>query len=188
MSSNNKKKKHPFKDSLLAAGGTFIVSIIIFIASEFLLRSVAFLLGLIFLLVIILVGILFDIIGTAVAAAEESALNAKAAKKVPGAREGVYLIKNADKVANFCNDVIGDICGTVSGAIGAALVFQVLASHPTWNDLFLSSVMGGLVAALTVGGKAYGKSFAIGNSTEIIFFTGKLLKRIKSFFGVNFFR
>ena len=85
---------------------------------------------------IILVGILFDIIGTAVAAAEESALNAKAAKKVPGAREGVYLIKNADKVANFCNDVIGDICGTVSGAIGAALVFQVLASHPTWNDLF----------------------------------------------------
>jgi len=188
LSSNNKKKKHPFKDSLLVAGGTFIVSIIIFIASEFLLRSVAFLLGLIFLLVIILVGILFDIIGTAVAAAEESALNAKAAKKVPGAREGVYLIKNADKVANFCNDVIGDICGTVSGAIGAALVFQVLASHPTWNDLFLSSVMGGLVAALTVGGKAYGKSFAIGNSTEIIFFTGKLLKRIKSFFGVNFFR
>lgn len=26
------------------------------------------------------------------------------------------LKKNADKVSSFCNDVIGDICGIISGA------------------------------------------------------------------------
>lgn len=88
----NNKKRHPLKSSLIIAMGTFIVSIIIFIASELLLRSVAFLLGMFLLVIIILFGILFDIIGVAAAAADESALNAKAAKKIPGAREGVYLL------------------------------------------------------------------------------------------------
>jgi len=181
----NNKKKHPLKSSIVIALGTFIVSILIFIASELLLRSVAFLLGLILLVIIIFIGILFDIVGVAAAAAEESALNAKAAKKIPGAREAVYLVKNADKVASFCNDVIGDISGTLSGGIGAALVYQLVISNPDINKLFMSSLMAGIVAALTVGGKALAKSFAIDNSTEIIFWAGKFLRKTEELFGAN---
>jgi CBS domain containing-hemolysin-like protein len=185
---NNNKKRHPIKSSIIIALGTFIVSVMIFIASEIFLRSVAFLLGLILLIIIILMGIIFDIIGVAVAAAQESALNAKASKKIPGAWEGVYLKKNADKVASFCNDVVGDISGTLSGSVGAALVFQLLMDVPNLNKLMLSALMAGLVASLTVGGKALAKGYAIDNSSEIIFLVGKLIKKVEDFIGLNFFR
>jgi CBS domain containing-hemolysin-like protein len=178
----NNKKAHPFRSSLLIASGTFIVSILIFIASELFLRSVAFLLGLILLMIIIFIGILFDIVGVASAAAEEPSLNAKAAKKIPGAREAVILVKNADKVSSFCNDVIGDISGTLSGGIGAALVFKLILINPDANQLFWSSIMAGIVAALTVGGKAFAKKFAIENSTEIIFWVGKLIRKVRTFY------
>lgn len=180
----NNKKKHPLISSLTIAFGTFIVSILIFIASELLLQSVAFLLGVVLLVLIITIGILFDIIGVAAAAAEEAPLNAKAATKIPGAREAVYLVKNADKVSSFCNDVIGDISGTLSGGIGAALVFQLATSNPTANKLVMSSLMAGIVAALTVGGKAFAKSFAIHNSNDIIFSVGKFLKKMADITGI----
>ncbi|MFZ5943403.1 MAG: hypothetical protein ACOYVD_04795 [Bacillota bacterium] len=184
----NNKKRHPVRSSLVIALGTFIVSIIIFIASELLLQSVAFLLGMVLLVIIILFGILFDIIGVAAAAADESALNAKAAKKIPGAREGVYLLQNADKVTSFCNDVVGDISGTLSGGIGAALIFQLLLTYPSLNKLLLSSVMAGLVAALTVGGKALAKGFALDNSNDIIFWVGKFIKKNQDLFGIRLYR
>lgn len=181
----NNKKKHPLKSSLFIALGTFIVSILIFIASELLLQSVAFLIGLILLLIIIFLGIVFDVIGVAAAAAEEAPLNAKAATKIYGAREAVYLVKNADKVSSFCNDVIGDISGTISGGIGAALVYQFISVYPDVNKLLMSSLMAGFVAALTVGGKALAKSFAINKSNDIIFGVGKTIKRIEDFLGTN---
>lgn len=176
---------HPLKSTFFIALGTFIVSILIFIASELLLRSVAFLLGLVLLIIIIFIGILFDIIGVAAAAADESALNAKAAKKISGAREAVFLVKNADKVASFCNDVIGDISGTLSGGIGAALVFQLVTSNPHPNKLIMSSLMAGTVAALTVGGKAFAKGFAINKSNEIIFWVGKIIKKVEDLLGIK---
>lgn len=168
--------------------GTFIVSMLIFIASELLLRSVAFLLGIFMLIIIIIFGIIFDIIGVAAAAANEASLNAKAAKKIPGAREGVYLLKNADKVASFCNDVVGDISGTLSGSVGAALIFQIIIAYPTLDKLLLSSLMAGIVASLTVGGKAFAKSFAINRSNDIIFWVGKLLKNVEDIVGLRFLR
>ncbi len=82
-------------------------------------------------------GIVFDVIGVAAAAAEEAPLNAKAATKIYGAREAVYLVKNADKVSSFCNDVIGDISGTISGGIGAALVYQFISVYPDVNKLLI---------------------------------------------------
>lgn len=181
----NNRKRHPIITSLIMAGGTFLVSILIFIASELFLRSVAFLLGMIILLSIIGIGIFFDIIGVAVAAAQESALHPKAAKKIAGAREAVYLKKNADKVASFCNDVVGDICGTLSGAVGAALIFQLIMIYPSLNKLLLGALMTGLVASLTVGGKSLAKGFAIYNSNEIVFWVGKFIKNVENFLGLN---
>jgi len=184
----NNKKKHPLKSiksSIIIALGTFIVSILIFIASELFLQSVAFLIGLILLIIIILFGIIFDIIGVAAAAADEAALNAKAAVKIYGAREAVYLIKNADKVSSFCNDVIGDISGTLSGGIGAALVYRLISVSPELNKLIVSSLMAGLVAALTVGGKALAKHYAITKSNDIIFWVGKTIKKTEELLGIN---
>ena len=62
------------------------------------------------LLLFILLGIMFDIIGVAVTAANPKPFNSMAAHRVKGAKEALYLIRNAEKVASFCNDVVGDIC------------------------------------------------------------------------------
>ena len=129
-------------------------------------------------IVFILIGIIFDMIGTAVLTAEESTFHAKSAKRIKGAKEGVYLIKNGSRVSSICNDVIGDICGIVSGSVSAIiglLLSQKLNISPIISVLLISSI----VSSLTVGGKAIGKKEAIKNSDEIIFKVSKLLSKFK---------
>lgn len=182
------KKKNSFKTVAFIFFGTLITSIFIYIMSEVFLRSVAIILGLFLLATIILIGIIFDIIGIAAATANESALNARAAKKVSGAKEAVFLVKNADRVASFCNDVVGDISGTISGAIGTAIIYKVLTVHPGLDKLLLTSLMAGIVAAITVTGKAYAKSYAIVNATHIIFRVGKFVKKVNNIFRVRIYK
>lgn len=117
------------------------------------------------LLVIIMIGIVFDMIGVSVTAADAKPFHSMAAKKKAGAKEALFLLKNADKVASVCNDVIGDICGVISGSASAAIAVSAFSGkHPTLPTLLMSA----LVAGLTVGGKACGKAFAIRRSTDII--------------------
>jgi len=131
--------------------------------------------GLMLLLIIILVGILFDIIGVAATVAQEAPLHAKAAHQVFGAKHAVWLVRNAHQVASFCNDVVGDVSGTLSGAIGITLVLK-LFHPPTERELVVgTTLMTACIAALVVGGKAYGKVFAIEQGTNIMFRTGQLL-------------
>lgn len=130
------------------------------------------------LLSIVVVGILFDIVGVAVAVAEEAPLHARAAKKAPGAKRAIWLTRNADRVANFCNDMVGDVVGTLSGAAGAAVVAQIarlIQGGPSQEEL-LSTVTIALVAALTVGGKAAGKSYAMNHANQITAWVGRLLE------------
>jgi Mg2+/Co2+ transporter CorB len=127
------------------------------------------------LLFIILIGILADIIGTAVTAAQEAPFHAKAAKRVRGAKEGVFLLRNADKVANICNDVIGDIVGTVSGALGISIVVKIINNNPDIDTLIANILMTALIASMTVSCKALGKTLAIERANDVIFFVGKIL-------------
>jgi len=126
----------------------------------------------------ILIGILFDIIGTSVLTAEESTFHAKSSKKIRGAKEGVYLIKNGSTIASICNDVIGDICGIVSGSLSAMiglLISNKLNLSPVISILIVSSI----VSSLTVGGKAIGKKKAVKNSDQIIFLVAKIINKFK---------
>ena len=127
------------------------------------------------LMAIILVGILFDVVGVAVTSADEKPFHSMAARKVPGAQESIRLLRNAERVSSICNDVIGDICGVVSGSASATIAAQVL-SHFTfsWPQL-VTLLMSALVAGLTVGGKAVGKTFAVNSCTTIVHTVGKVL-------------
>ena len=120
------------------------------------------------LICIIAIGIVFDIIGVAVTAADEKPFHSMASRKVPEAGEALRLIRNAGRVSSFCNDVIGDICGVVSGSASATIAVRVLAMHPGAKELVMTLAMSALAAGLTVGGKACGKSFAIGSSTSVV--------------------
>ena len=132
------------------------------------------------LLVIVLIGIVFDIIGVAVTSADEKPFHSMAARKVPGAMEAIRLLRNAERVSSICNDVVGDICGVISGSASATIAAQVLQNV---DDLSVSKIisllMSALVAGLTVGGKAIGKTFAIGSCTVIVSNVGRLIH----FFG-----
>lgn len=132
------------------------------------------------LLAVIMLGIIFDLIGTAAAAADIAPLNAKAARKIEGARHGVYLVQHAEQVSNFCNDVVGDISSIVSGTLAAIIVLKVAASWPLeLAELYSGIVLTALVSALTVGGKAWGKNIAINRSTEVILIVGTILNHLQ---------
>ncbi len=133
------------------------------------------------LLIIILVGIIFDIIGMAVASADEKPFHSMAARKVPGAQESIRLLRNAERVSSICNDVVGDICGVVSGSASATIAAQVISNFEfTWPQI-ISLLMSALAAGLTVGGKAIGKTFAVKSCTQIVHLVGKTLFTLNRF-------
>ncbi len=160
---------------------SFVLAVVISVVSRLLIDAIySLLLSFLILSAVIALGIVFDIIGTAAAAVDQAPLNARAARKMDGARRAVELAQRADQVANFCNDVIGDISGIVSGTLAAVIVIR-LALHegPPAAELYGGILLTALVVALTVGGKALGKNMAITRSTEIIIFVGRILIRLE---------
>ena len=158
---------------------TILISGAISLASDAVMEnsSVAAAFGTLF--IIILVGIIFDIIGMAVASADEKPFHSMAARKVPGAQEAIRLLRNAERVSSICNDVVGDICCVVSGSASATIaVLIVSGGNFRWPEV-LSLVMSALVAGLTVGGKAIGKTFAVNSCTQIVHMVGRGIHMLK---------
>ncbi|MDW7651841.1 MAG: hypothetical protein SCK29_03500 [Bacillota bacterium] len=177
-----KRKKFPIGWVITITIWTFILAILLSIVTQLLFAGVeSFFVALFILLVIIFVGILFDMIGIAATAADEVPLLAKAAKKTAGAREALYLIRNADRFSNFCNDVVGDIAGIISGVLSAFLVLRLITSGFLQAHPLFSIIATGLVSALTVGGKAVGKTVAIERSTEILLTFAYILTKVEAF-------
>ena len=135
------------------------------------------------LLVIILIGILFDIIGVSVTAAEEKPFHSMAAKKVPEAREALKMLRRAERVSSFCNDVVGDICGVISGSAAAVIAAKAITGMSPVLGSVVQLLLSAVVAGLTVGGKAFGKSIAMNNSTAILHAAAKVMYLVKSLPG-----
>ena len=157
---------------------TFFITIIVSGASNFVSNNCNFFVLISITILIILIGIIFDIIGTSVLTAKEASFHAMASKKVKGAKHGIRLIKNSSNIANFCNDVIGDICGIISGSMGAMIAIYMgtnLKIDATISALLVSSI----ISSITVGGKAMGKKYATKNSDKIITIVGKILNKVK---------
>lgn len=126
------------------------------------------------LLCFIFVGILFDTIGISVATAPETPFASMSSKKVRGAARALTLIKRADMVSNICNDVVGDVCGIISGASGAAIAVGLSRYLPFSNIILIVSISA-LIAAITVGGKAIGKKVAMKNNRNIVLAVGNII-------------
>lgn len=176
--------------AIVTGTGAFFTAVFFSFFSEIVLPKLQILiLSFLFLLTVIITGIVFDMIGVAAAVAEEKPFHAKATKKLMGASQAILIVRNADRVASFCSDVVGDICGTVSGALGAAIIIQIVTGRTHWNsyESFLTIIMTGLVAALTVGGKAAGKRTALEDAEQIIFYVGRALAWFESATGLNLF-
>ncbi len=132
----------------------------------------------IIILIVITIGIIFDMIGVAVLTSKEANLHAKATKKLKGAKEAISLLKNSTKVSSVCNDVIGDICGIVSGSLGAVLTISI-AEYFNFNLTITTILVTAVISALTVGFKAVFKTVATKNSDSIVFMVGKVISIFK---------
>ena len=162
-------------------GGTFTVAMLFSYIFEVLLGDVPLLMAFLMLIGIIVIGIVCDGIGNAVVAVDETTFHAMAASKVKGAKESIILIRNAPMVANLFNDVIGDIAGIISGSTGAAIVLA-LEKGFGMKSILLSIAMSGFVAAVTVGGKAIGKGFAIARARYIVYYVGVVIYYVQHLF------
>ena len=146
----------------------FFISLIFSFFSETTIPNANSMVATIVILLFIGIGILFDMIGIAITVADIKTFNSMATKKVRGARLAVKLIQNNEKASSFCNDVIGDICGIISGSAGVALS-SILAESLNVNLFVMSLLITAIIAALTIGGKAIGKATAINKSTLMLF-------------------
>lgn len=171
----NKKEHSNMKWVIQSFVITFILSIVFSYVSTNGVSNLSLIPAILILVLVIIVGIFFDIIGVAVTVANEGEFHAKATKKVKGSKDSIKLIKNAPKVANICADVIGDICGVLSGAISALISIKITTELQMPFDIQFA--LSALVSALTVSGKAFGKEIANKNSTNIVHKVGIVLNK-----------
>ena len=172
------KKKHqkrnlwPLKAMLI----TLILASLVNIFSTLVLDGAKLWLAITITLLIVLLGVVFDIIGTAATSCDMQPLLAMASRKVKGAKTAVKLAQKSDIVSNVWNDIVGDICGIVSGACAATITASALSglANPTLV-ITLTIAVYAVISTLTITLKAIGKGIAVNNATDIIFNVAKIL-------------
>lgn len=162
---------------LLTVGtGAFFLSLTLSFLSDEFLQRVDLTLALVLLLVVVAAGILFDMLGVAASSAREAPFHAMAADRVPGAAEAIALVRNAAKVSSFSQDMVGDVAGTLSGAIATTIVYAVIQRRPELASVPLTPVLVALVSGLTIGGKAAEKEFALRRWDRILLLAGRVVR------------
>lgn len=178
---DKQKKKSPQKPKAVNTAWVSLITVISFALSVVMsyisneaLASAGTILSFAVLLLFIALGIVFDMIGVASTSATEKEFHSMAAHRVRGAREAVWMVRNAEKVSSICNDVVGDICGIVSGATGAVIVAR-LQKGLDLESVLISVGVTALISGATIGGKALGKPFAMNQSKRVVHLAGRFL-------------
>lgn len=181
LTKKEKKEKAQKKWIFTIIVMAFIISFVMAFISELTIPNLSLILGIIMTLLFVFLGVLFDIIGVAVTAADEAVFNSMSSKKIKGADVAVIFKKNADKVSNFCCDVIGDVCGIISGA-AATTIATLLVTKFGCDILITGLVVTAIISSLTIGGKAIGKTIAINKSGIILY---EFAKAVSNFYKVK---
>ncbi len=172
----HKKKKSSFRWPLIVLFTTFCLSFAFSFGSTFLLSDAGLVVSIILLVFFLALAVIADMIGVATTSAEIEPFNAMSARKVKGAKQGLMLIKNADKVSSIFCDIIGDMCGILSGTVGATITLQILGkSAVTVQEVLIATMVSACIAALTVFLKAIFKRVAVSNPNKIVFAIGRIL-------------
>ena len=153
---------------------SFIISFIFSLSSEIIMPKVNLITSIIILTIFILIGIIFDMIGVAITTCDIKPFHSMNAKKISYAKTAIKLLNNSAKVSSFCNDVIGDICGIISGSAGVIISANISTKLNT-NMLSTTLITTSIIAAITIGGKSIGKETALKNNTSIIKIFSKII-------------
>ena len=159
---------------------TFILSIIFSAISNVMAATFNEIVLTILLIATIAFGILFDVIGTAVISANEASFHALNSRRIKGAKQGLFLIKNSSRISSVCNDIVGDVCGIISGALGAMIAIS-LSTRFGINNTIISIIVSAFISSMTVGGKAIFKKVALTSADSITLTVSKVLSK----FGIG---
>lgn len=155
---------------------SLFLSLAFSVMSEFVLDSVGIIVSFAILLFLWVFGVVSDMIGVAAASSSLEPFNAMCSRKIRGAKEAKFLVKNSEKVSSICNDVIGDICGILSGAAGAVIAVKLTTESMSSSvEVLIAASVSAAIAGLTIFGKAIMKKFAMDNSTKVMLTVGKFL-------------
>lgn len=176
------QKKPPIKKKYIDWGWpikiffiTLTLSLIFSISSEIILSGAGVITSIFIIAALLIISVAFDMLGVAVAGASLEPFVAMSSKRINGSKEAIKLVKNAEKVASFSSDVIGDMCGILSGAVGASIAIKIYSITNDFKTVIIAALISSIIAALTVFGKAMGKKFAITHPEKIVFFASKII-------------
>ena len=173
MSKKEKAKQDKQKWVLTVVCLSFGLSVVMSFVTSMFVESAGLLVALLSLIVLVMIGIITDIIGTAVTSADEQPFIAMASKRIAGARQALQLIRRAERVSSLLNDVVGDIVGIISGSAGSVIAVYLVSLG--LKSAVASMLITAFTSAFMIGGKAYGKGLAIENSDRIVLFVGRIM-------------
>lgn len=171
MVKNKKRKDNVWLRALGLSLWAFLLSILL--GSVFESLEVPPELGVPLLLFVVALGVITDGLGVASTRAKPEAMNAMASRRVFGAKEALWFLRNASRVSSVLNDVVGDVAATISGALAVAVTMSLAGSFKGFAFLPAASLGVGIASFLTVGGKALFKNYSLKHSESIVLLLGK---------------
>lgn len=171
---NKNSTKWAFKVFILSIS----LSIIFSLVSQSLLPSLSPFFSIFVIVFFVFVSVIFDMVAVAFTSINKEQLDKF--KNENGYVMAVKLCERADKVASFGGDVVGDICGILSGAGGVSLVVNMNIQDTNLN-LLVTCLVSSLIAGITIFCKAIMKTYALQNCEQIAIVTGAYLEA--SFFN-----
>ena len=171
---NKNSTKWAFKVFILSIS----LSIIFSLVSQSLLPSLSPFFSIFVIVFFVFVSVIFDMVAVAFTSINKEQLDKF--KNENGYVIAVKLCERADKVASFGGDVVGDICGILSGAGGVSLVVNMNIQDTNLN-LLVTCLVSSLIAGITIFCKAIMKTYALQNCEQIAIVTGAYLEA--SFFN-----
>ena len=147
---------------------SFIISMLLSAGAEYTVPKVNLIMQIFIVIAFIAISILFDMISIAVTTADEAPFHSMNSRRVKGANVAIQLLKNRDKVASLSADVIGDVCGIITGAASVTISLGI-SSLLGIEQFIVSLTVTAILAAMTIGGKAIFKPIALANNKAILY-------------------
>lgn len=174
----NKAKNNKIKWTVKIILITFSLSLFFSITSESILKNSNIFVAFIIIFALFFIGTVFDMIGVACAVCNLNNF-IEYCKDKNYQKIGSILIKKADKISSLCCDIVGDICGILSGSAGAAIMLK-LSIISNSLQIIISAFISSIIASIMVGLKSIGKDFALKNCNKVVYNCSKLIYNISN--------
>ena len=148
------------------------LSVVFSTISQSLFPTLPNILSVVVILFFIALSTIFDMIGVAIASTNKEKLKKDQFKDCW--QTANKLCDNTEKVSSFCCDVVGDICGILSGAGGVSLVLNLDIKDANLY-LLVTCLVSSLIAGLTIFAKAIMKKKAVQKAEQVLLTTCQFL-------------